>query len=364
MDPITIGLILGGSQLVSGLIGAGVQSYFTNKQAQSDEDRSRIIEELQTRAYENLQMPSGQATPLTFEEYSVLAQYKPEIARMVAETAPQLIGEAQSQDVIQVQKDTLQQYQQLSKSGVDAQGEADRSRLLSDVQGKSNTARANLLREYSQRGLGGSGQDVLANLAAEGQIQDRAQQQGLDIAAQNQGRRLDALKNASNLAGQMRQTNLGVEQTNTNTMNEFNRRNTMNLQNYEIQRANALNQAQQLNQNRAQSVADNNIAGRTQINNQNLIRTEQAAETLRRAQNDRTLGKAGVQVAGQERGGQIEANRTAGKLAAINTVLGGATRGATSAASGFATSQTAKPGATKTIRNADGTSFDEEDLLF
>lgn len=345
--PLVAALALG--QMGASMVGAGVQAYFTNKQAQSDEAKSRAIEEVLLKAQNSLEMPSGQATPLTFEEYSVLAQYKPEIARMVSENAPQLIGEAQSQDVIQAQKNTLQEYEALAKSGTDAQGEADRGRLLSDVQGQGNTARANLLREYSQRGLGGSGQDVLANMAAQGQLQERAQQQGLDIAAQNQTRRMDALRNASNLASQMRQTNLGVEQTNTNTMNEFNRRNTMNLQAYETQRANALNQAQQFNMQQSQNAADKNVTGRNATNQQNTINDMAAKEALRKAQNDRTLGIAGARVEGLGREGQIDANRTAGKLGAVNTVLSGATRAASTAAPAFSVAQTAKPSLATTL---------------
>lgn len=236
-------------------------------------------------ALKNYQLPPGQAKPLTFQQYQVLQQYRPEVATFIQEKAPELITEQQSGAAKQAQNQDLGLLQQRAQTGEDAQSRAQAAGLMSQLQGQNDRSRADTMRAYSQRGLGGGSQDILANVAAGEANQGQARQQALDIAAQNDQRKMQALQIASNLAGVIRNQNLGVEQANKTTINDYNTRNTMSKRAYDESVVNAQNQAQLINQQNAQQTANANTGLSNQYGLLNTQRQEQAQADLRNAQN-------------------------------------------------------------------------------
>lgn len=317
MLPALLGVIAG-----TGLISAGVNAYFTNKNANDQRSREDEIRAIQEKAYAALQAPPGTVEPLTFEEYSVLKQYNPQVASYVEEKSPELIGESQSAEVKQLQLQALDQYKQQSQTGSDPQLDAERAKLVNDLGTQQRQSQAGLMREYAQRGLGGGGQELFAQLANQNASQEQAFNQAQNQVTDSANRRRQALDSMANLAGSVRGQNLNVEQANNNVINQYNQRNATNRNAYAQYVAQQTNEGQRFNIGQNQQAANLNTGLRNDTTKTNAMRAEAAADKLRSFNNEKTLGMAGVQTAQQKAQGQIQANENAGYGAAVGQGLG------------------------------------------
>lgn len=134
-------------------------------------------------------------------------------------------------------------------------GQADRGR------------REAILQNMNARGMGGSGQELLAQLQSAQGSADLASQQGLDIAGQASRRALDALMQSGQLAGQVRGQAFGeqaqraaaadvINNFNSRIINDFNMQRAAQMQAANAQKFNALADRQQNKQNLANANVD------------------------------------------------------------------------------------------------------------
>lgn len=411
MDPITLLAAGAGVSAVSSLANAFLQRRLGRDAARREDARIAEVKALQERAAAQLELPPGSVQPLTFEEYAVLATFEPQFARFVAEQRPELISEPNSQAEIQAQSQALEEMQRRSQEPVDVQAreidptfvadprlpenripdvdlraQAEQEAILNQLQGADAANRANLMRDYAQRGIAGSGQELAMQLGAGAQAQENARQLALNSLAQQQDRRLgmqrdldmrteDALSRydqqrmradellasrqdsefnrqqnqlmlerqrrdqllsqAANLASQIRGQNLNVESANKQQINEFNRRNTQNIREYERYRADLANKAQQFNQQNKQEIFNKNVALRNQMGITNQERQEAAAAGRLDAKNRQTMARYGMGMEAAKMGQQADAARMARQAGIIGTfaqmpqnILSGAAAGA------------------------------------
>lgn len=250
------------------------------------ENRKRIAEEIQGK----LKAPPGTAVEFTPEEYAYAQQYVPQIAQHIQEKQPQIVTESGSQFEKRMQRDALAKYSNLANTGQDNVADAQREEALFEADSRDKSRRAMILRDMANRGLSGSGMDLLGQQQSSQDAAVGARQASLDAVKQAEVRRLAALGSQANLAGQVRGQNTQVEQTNAQIMNSFNQRlaNSKNLYNQQV--ANTNNDAQRFNIGNKQQVDMANTGLRNQANMNNITRQENAQQRLLDFQNASATG--------------------------------------------------------------------------
>lgn len=153
--------------------------------------------------------------------------------------------------------------------GMTMADKANLARIQNDSASADASRRAAILQNMQQRGMGGSGSELLAQLSSSQAATDRQAQQGLDVAGMAQQRALQSLQDAGGLAGNLRGQDYG-EKANAaaaqDAIDRFNAQNqtAMNTDNAHMGYQAGLNnaqmglQAQATNQGARQGVYNKN----------------------------------------------------------------------------------------------------------
>jgi hypothetical protein len=316
MDPFTIAAVLtAGSALGKIIVGINAAKEAGRINEQTYQRLLQTAQDYEAEMQGNL--PSGSVTPIQLEEFKkVVSDYVPEISKYIPEAAPQQVTEAGVGAERQAQKEALRQYGRMAQAGYDPIAAAQQEAALTASAAQASAARQAALREASQRGLGGTGLDVLAGMGAAEQEAIGGRQAALQAQQEAGQRRLQALGAYGTLAGQMRQQGTQTEQANVNIMNAFNERMARNLNQYNQYVAELKNQAQLQNRAEQQRMAEMNVGVRTQQQLMN-VQAQKQAEAERRAAKERMFAtKYGIQsglgelqgkMRGQELGAQTAA---------------------------------------------------------
>lgn len=262
-------------------VTAAATAYTAYKKGQISKEQFERDTALGEEMMRKMQAPPGTAEPITLEEYQYAQKYNPQIATFVEENKPELISEAKSQYEISKQRQGLNEFDRLSRTGSDPIADAQREEALFDADARAKSRNASILRDRANRGLGGSGDELLSQLDSSQDAQVAARQSSLDAVKQAEARRLGALGNMTGLASNIRSQNMQVEQNNANVMNSFNQRmaNSKNL--YNQNTANTMNEAQRFNIGNKMAVDNANTGLANQQTIMNTTRQERAAELKR-----------------------------------------------------------------------------------
>ena len=303
-------LVVGGAMLVGGAI--------LNKMAADDlADTAKGASEAQLAALRDIlakvdagwQTPDLDTTPLQPEELRLLQRFVPTVAQYTQENAPQLLRGAGQQESMRAQQEALRRLQAQASGTDDAQFSAQRELASTQAAQDLASQRANILREQARRGLGGSGQDIVAQMAAAGQAEQMARQEALQGAAMADQRRRESLQQYQALAGQMRGQAAQQETSNVDIINSFNQRASARKQAYDEYVAKTKTAADARNIEEAQRIAEVNAARRdaSRIRSQDLA--NRAAEVRAASANDRLRTTAGMSqgIAGQQYSGTMGA---------------------------------------------------------
>lgn len=314
---------------IAGLVTAGVglyDSYMKSEAAREVDEATRQAIGDALKIYEkNIQYPNIDPTPLTVEQLTLLGKYTPKVAAYIQEKHPQMVTESNSQDLINRQKQALDEYTQLSRSGEDAIGAAQREQGMSEAAGVQRRNTEALLKQYQNQGIGTGGQALIAAQNAGQQADEMRRKNAIDVAAQNQQRRLQALGQMTNLAGSMRGQNQNIEQANVNAINAFNTRNSTTKQNWENQQAATQNNAQMYNMDAAQNVANSNVALRNANNMANRNRADMIERENRLAKNEANTNKLNASTGQAASNRAMDQDRLARDAAFTQQALGTAT---------------------------------------
>lgn len=229
-------------------------------------------------------VPPGTVDPITLRDFKLeVSKYIPEIAQHIPEATPQQITESRVAPEIQAQKQALQQYGRLAQAGYDPIAAAQQEQALTAGAAQASAARQAALREAAQRGMGGTGLDVLAGMGAGEQAGVAGRQAALQAQQEAGQRRLQALGAYGNLAGQMRQAGTQTEQANVNVMNAFNERMARNLNQYNQYVAELKDKANLQNRAEQQRIGEMNIDQANKLKILNQQRMDAAAQARQEA---------------------------------------------------------------------------------
>ena len=254
MDPLTLSLILGGTQLAS-----GAMQYFTAQDARNYEQQQ--LNKLQD-ALNRIGIPEARPEYFTPEVYEYLENYDPEVAAFVREQDPRMlqIRSAEGVRAKKAEESVLQDILGRAREGTDVLAEIQRARGMREAAGtmasQSATLQQQLQRQGQQGGLAAYGAALQQQQGA-GQQAALAGEQAALAGLQERGR---ALGEAGSLAGRQIGRELDIESANVAAINAFNRRMAERQQEQANLGAQIRNQAQLENIRGRQRIAEKNIA--------------------------------------------------------------------------------------------------------
>lgn len=213
----TAAAIMGGLGIVSSIAGGIVGSI-----ASSDDKKKAAAALDQADAIiNNLQLPPDQARPIIIAQLQNAGVWKPEMEQHI-DVGISKVSQIQEDPALrQKQMATLQALQQISETGMTAQGRAEFNRLRAQAQQDAEAKRQQVLQGMQARGMAGAGAELAMQLqAAQGGAQTEAEAADR-IAAQEEAARMSALGQLGGMAGQVRGQEFGIEQQKASAADAF-----------------------------------------------------------------------------------------------------------------------------------------------
>lgn len=200
-------------------------------------------------------------SPMVFE---AVGQYKPEAYQMfmTLPNAPYITNEA-GEAGKSAQLSALQRLQGIASGetpDANLQEQLFKVRNAADQAGQQR--QDSILQGFERRNMLGAGSQQLAQLQAAGDVTNRQAQGDISAAAESYRNRLGALSESAQLGGNIKNQERQHAAGNADLINEYNRRMSTNYQDTLNRNTSQSNQAQVMNLNAAQGIANRNVESR------------------------------------------------------------------------------------------------------
>lgn len=213
-------------------------------------------------AYENISLPDLEKMRLALEEQQSVGTLAPTMETLTNLGPTALQNIALDPKYNQYTMAALAKMGQVSEEGLPEADRAQLQNILNATAQQNAGQQKAILENRAARGMGGSGDELAAQLQASQSGANRASNEALQLAALAAQRKLDATANLGTLANQLAQTDYGRQRDlygQTDAIAQFNASNQQNVANRNVERVNA---AQAGNLQNAQNIANNNVATR------------------------------------------------------------------------------------------------------
>ena len=195
----------------------------------------------------------------------------------VGDLSPEMLGalpQLQNSEMQGIQTDpayknyqiaALRDLEERSKEGITAQDRADMARLDADVN-RQNAGRIGAIKQnMAARGMGGSGNELVAELATSQEGTQRQAQAALEREAMIQNNKRAATAQLGQMGGQMQAQDFGQQSQKAQAQDAINRFNTANSVSRVTQNNQTTNDAAKANLANRQAIASRNTAGQNQF---------------------------------------------------------------------------------------------------
>jgi hypothetical protein len=307
MDPFTIGSIA--APIVGGLIG---QQASAGARSNAENDAKAALAALQ-----GVSLPDIEKMRLALEDQQVVGNLAPTLEQQ------QLMGPTAQNNIAVNPKyneytmSALQKMADVQQNGLPEADRAQLQALLGQASQQNASQQKAILENRAARGMGGSGDELAAQLAASQGGANQASQQAMQLAALAAQRKLDATSGLANLANTAGNTDYSRQANLANATDVINQFNTSNAQNVGQRNVSAQNAAQQANLANKQTIANQNVDthNKQQQYNKNLYQQDfqnQATKASGVAQGFNNMSQTN----------QNAANATAGMWSGIGSGIG------------------------------------------
>lgn len=287
-------------------------------------------------------MPPDQAREIVYEQFKSAGVLTPELEQAFQLGPSAVAGIEEDPMSRDAQVSALQLLQQ-SGRGLSPQDRMKFNQLRDEVQRDAEAKRLQILQEYRQRGMGGSGAELATQLSQAQNSANSASLEGDRIAAASAENALNAIRQSGDMASNLRSQDFDVARTKATAEDEFAKFNMQNRAGVQARNIASRNRAQESNLNNAQRIRDNN----TNMRNNELLRQREAERQYWQDQMTRAQMRAGA-YQGQSANHSNNANRTANQWV-------GAGRGIAEGVSAY--NQANKPGELELEEDKTGTSY-------
>lgn len=292
--------------LVGGALGAGDRAAAREKQIQA----TSILEEISAA-------PDA-ARPLILEKYRQAGILTPDMEAYISAGPSAMEKVTTSGEGINAQKEALKQMLERSKTGMTATDRAALAQAQSQAATEQNAKQQQILQQFAQRGQGGAGAQLAAQLQAAQGGSNQASQNALDIMGRSQQQALQAAAQSGGLGAQLEGQQFGEASQKAQAADQMNRFNVQNQLAAQHSNVGARNQAQAANLANLQNIGNQNV---------NLANTEAARQRAGEQQNfnnqlNLARTKAGA-LSGQAQNLQASGDKTAQSWTDIGAGAGG-----------------------------------------
>ena len=280
MDPVSIASIA--APVVGGLLGGSAASKAAKAQAAA---ARQALEQLNAIGY-----PPDVSKEIILQQYQSQGTLTPELMQSIDLAASEVANIQEDPSLRNAQMEALNTLGQVSRGGLRAEDRAAYNELRQKTQQDAEAKRQQIIQAMQARGMGGSGNELIAQLQAGQAAEDQASAQADRLAAQASQNALQALNQRLAGASNVRGQDMSAAQMKAQAIDDRNRfmyQNSMNVQQANI---NARNAAQQANLQNAQRLSEMNT---TQAN-QELQRQNDAKRQYFQDQLGLAQAKAGA----------------------------------------------------------------------
>jgi hypothetical protein len=233
-------------------------------------------EDASTRAleqFQNLIIPTLGEQEISSLQNEYLGDFTPEMMAAIGMDPSAMEGISLDPRLQAAQMEALDQISQMGETGLLPGEKAALNQARRAAAGEAQAKSAQLLDEFTRRGMGGSGAELASRLQAGQSSADRLGQESDRLAQMAQERALSAITQKGNLAGSIRGQEFGEQSDIAKAQDAINQFNTANRQQVQATNVGATNQAGMRNLSEKQRIAENNIAlkNREQEYNKGLI---------------------------------------------------------------------------------------------
>jgi len=306
-----------GTLYAAGVAASAIGGVLGN--ALSGDDRDQAMQAYQQALAEinAIGAPPDLARQIILQRFEQDGVLTPELEEAVALDAPKVAAIQEAPELRKAQMTALQLIGQRAATGM---GPEDRARLaeIQLQQARDTEAkRQQILQSYQQRGLGGAGSELAAQLQAASAGSAQAAEQGTQLAAQAQRAALESAREYGALGGQIRGQEFDIARTKAGAEDQA-----------AMARFNEAVGRQQRNVATRMGVQQQNLATRQRIAEQNTAQANAELQRQRAAEAQQyqlALQRAGMRSAAQQAIGQAysgRAQQTAGMWSGIGTGIG------------------------------------------
>lgn len=278
----------------------------------SGDDRDNAMRAYQDafNLIQRLGAPPDLAREILLDRFQQVGVLVPELEEAINLDASKVAEIKESPTTKQAQLAALNLLKQRATGGMSAEDRATLAQISLQQERETEAKRQQIIQNYQQRGLGGGGSELIAQLQAASAGSAQAAEQGVQLQGQVSRNALEAASQTGRLGGDIRQQDFNI----ANVMAQAQDQNALARFNEAVARqqrnVGARNVAQQQNLATRQRIADQNIA---QANQERYRQREAEAQQYNMGLN-RAQILAGSQMAMGNIYGQ-QAGRTAGQWA-------------------------------------------------
>lgn len=240
----------GAAPVIGGVLG--------NILSQGDRDAANAAAARAADILSQVGVPTEEQLRVIYDKLSKQGELTPELEQALSQQSSELNGITQDQGLKDIQRGALEQLVQSGKTGLNAEDSAALNKIRNSTAQQQQAQQQAILQNLSQRGMGGSGQELAAKLAASQQGAELASQQGDSQAAMAQSRALQAIAQSGQLSSQMSQADFDQKAKVAQAQDVINQFNTANQSNVQARNVNSKNTAQATNLAESQRIADTN----------------------------------------------------------------------------------------------------------
>lgn len=246
------GTAIGGAiGLVGGLIGSDAAS--------GDRDAARRAAAAAYQQLASINVPADLAQEIILQQFKQAGILTPDLEQQISAGPSAFQDLKVDQTGRNAQLEALQAMQQVGKTGIRPEDMAALNQIRQQMAQDTESKRQQIIQSYQQRGLGGSGAELAAQLQASQSGSNQASQQGDQLASQASQRALQALQSTGSMGGQLNQQDTSLASAKANAADQFKQFDTQNQIGRQQRNISTANQAQSANLGNLQSISNSNV---------------------------------------------------------------------------------------------------------
>lgn len=257
-------LATGIGSVVGGLIGADAASGDKSKaQGYAEDAFNQLLA---------LGLPPDLSKEIIFQKFQEAGILNPQMEQAIEQSYSKVAQMQKNTPTRDAEMEALSRFRQLSKTGLGAQDRSALNQIRDQTQRDLEGKRQQILQNAQTRGMGGSGNELIAQLQAAQGGANQSSLEGDRIAAMAQERASQALGQNASLASTIRSEDYKADLTSAEAQDQMDRMNVDRQIARQTRNVGATNLAQTQNLQNKQNLMNAN----TQMNNQELLRQNDA----------------------------------------------------------------------------------------